>query len=61
MVLFSAPKISELSLDKCLVEWQACKPMGRDTIIYALQLQHKDQEYREVSLLIINQLSTYSI
>ena len=47
-----APKVSEVVLDSCQVDWQACKPMGTDSIIYCLQLQNvhsRDQEYKPVS------------
>ncbi|XP_053404660.1 fibronectin type-III domain-containing protein 3A-like isoform X3 [Mercenaria mercenaria] len=43
-----APKVENITLTSCMVEWQACKPMGDDRIVYALQLQSRDHEYRQV-------------
>ena len=46
----AAPKICEVTLNSCLVEWAACKPMGQDTIVYVLQLQSRNQEYTQVPM-----------
>ena len=46
----AAPKICEVTLNSCLVEWAACKPMGQDTIVYVLQLQSRNQEYTQVHI-----------
>ncbi|XP_052239608.1 fibronectin type-III domain-containing protein 3A-like isoform X2 [Dreissena polymorpha] len=43
-----APKILDISLTGCKVEWSACKTMGEDAIVYNLQLQNKDHEYKQI-------------
>ena len=48
--LVAAPKICEVTLNSCLVDWAACKPMGQDTIVYVLQLQSRNQEYTQVPM-----------
>ena len=46
----AAPKVCEVTLNSCLVDWAACKPMGHDTIVYVLQLQSRNHEYTQVQL-----------
>ena len=43
--------MSNVSLDASTVEWNSIRPMGSDSIIYCLQLQHShgaDHEYKTV-------------
>jgi len=47
----SAPKIQDVQLHSCFVEWQVCKPMGPDSISYCLQLYCRDQDYKQVQIL----------
>ncbi|XP_046573068.1 LOW QUALITY PROTEIN: fibronectin type-III domain-containing protein 3A-like [Haliotis rubra] len=45
------PSVSKLSLTSCVVEWQSCRQMGSDTIVYLLQVQRvdsHDHEYKQV-------------
>lgn len=51
--IVSAPKVSNISLDACTVEWNPIRQMGTDTIVYNLQLQRchgSDHEYKTVSI-----------
>lgn len=43
-----APKVQDVQLHSCFVEWQGCKPVGSDTISYILQLYCRDQDFRQV-------------
>ncbi|ELT87402.1 hypothetical protein CAPTEDRAFT_151424 [Capitella teleta] len=48
-----APKLVDLQLDSCLVEWSPLKPMGSDYLEYILQMQclssgARDQDYKQV-------------
>ncbi|XP_074657829.1 fibronectin type-III domain-containing protein 3A-like isoform X1 [Tubulanus polymorphus] len=44
-----APKAVNVSIDSCHIEWSPCRPMGKDTIEYILQIQHRhDSEYRQL-------------
>ncbi len=45
--------MSNVSLDSATVEWNSLRPMGSDSIVYCLQLQHShgaDHEYKTVRL-----------
>jgi len=46
--IFSAPTVKNITLTSCCVEWTGCKDMGDDKIVYLLQLQSRDHEYRQV-------------
>jgi hypothetical protein len=45
-----APNITEITSTSCVFNWQAHKPLGRDTISYILQLQiyRKETDYTEI-------------
>ncbi|XP_041356067.1 fibronectin type-III domain-containing protein 3A-like [Gigantopelta aegis] len=46
-----APKLCEITLTSCLVEWQSCRPMAGDVIVYLLQVQRldsHDHEYKQL-------------
>ncbi|XP_067007900.1 fibronectin type-III domain-containing protein 3A isoform X2 [Anabrus simplex] len=44
-----APKVSDVHLRSCTVEWSPCKPSWTDPIIYQVQLARlRDQEYKQV-------------
>lgn len=50
--VFTAPKISDLSVTSCVVDWTPLKPLGSDSLVYILQLQHissRDLDYHEAS------------
>ena len=52
-VVILAPRTSDVSLDSGVVEWQAIRPMGHDSIIYCLQLQYQrdpELEYKPVCI-----------
>ncbi|PAA61868.1 hypothetical protein BOX15_Mlig031414g1 [Macrostomum lignano] len=45
------PRLSELTQDSCRVDWAGLRPMGRDSIVYVLQLlavNERDSDYRQV-------------
>jgi len=47
---FPAPKVSDIQQRSCTVEWNACKPIGTDPIVYQVQLSRlRDQDYKQVS------------
>jgi len=48
-ISITAPKVDQLTLTSCDVEWQSVRPMGEDRILYMLQLQCRDHEYRQAS------------
>jgi hypothetical protein len=51
----SAPKVTDLTMTSCTVEWTPLKPVGSDTIVYVLQLQRissRDQDYHEVCTVV---------
>ncbi len=57
LVVVAAPRVSNVSLDACTVEWNSLRPMGSDSIVYCLQLQHShgaDHEYKTVSLYFLS-------
>lgn len=44
-----APKISDIGIRSCTVEWLSSRPMGADPIMYCLQLSRiRDQDYKTV-------------
>jgi len=46
-----SPKVHNVSLEWCEIEWQSSQPMGKDNIIYSLQVQNifaKDMEYKQI-------------
>ncbi|XP_052830846.1 fibronectin type-III domain-containing protein 3A, partial [Octopus bimaculoides] len=46
-----APKVSEITVNSCQVEWQGCKSMGADSVIYQLQIlciSRGEHEYKSV-------------
>ncbi|CAF1539479.1 unnamed protein product [Adineta ricciae] len=45
-----APNITEITSTSCVFNWQAHKPLGKDTISYVLQLQiyRKEADYTEI-------------
>lgn len=44
-----APKFSDIQQRSCWIEWNVCKPIGIDPIIYQIQLSRlRDQEYKQV-------------
>ncbi|XP_021928755.1 fibronectin type-III domain-containing protein 3A isoform X2 [Zootermopsis nevadensis] len=44
-----APKFSDIQQRSCVVEWNACKPIGSDPVVYQVQLSRlRDQEYKQV-------------
>jgi hypothetical protein len=45
-----APNITEITSTSCVFNWQAHKPLGKDTISYILQLQiyRKDNDYSDI-------------
>lgn len=46
-----APKVSEITINSCMVEWQGCKQMGVDSVIYQLQILcigKGEHEYKSV-------------
>ncbi|XP_023720890.1 fibronectin type-III domain-containing protein 3A isoform X3 [Cryptotermes secundus] len=44
-----APKVSDIQQRSCMIEWNSCKPVGSDPIIYQVQLSRlRDQEYKLV-------------
>lgn len=43
-----APRVQDVQLHSCFVEWQGCKSPGLDTISYCLQLYSRDQDYKQV-------------
>ncbi|XP_049774284.1 fibronectin type-III domain-containing protein 3A isoform X1 [Schistocerca cancellata] len=44
-----APKTTEIQQRSCLVEWNSCKPIGADPVIYQVQLARvRDQDYKQV-------------
>ncbi|XP_060065817.1 fibronectin type-III domain-containing protein 3A-like [Ylistrum balloti] len=43
-----APKIQDVQLNSCSVEWTSVRPMGSDSIVYILQLQSRDHEYKQM-------------
>lgn len=49
--ILKPPKVSEIGMTSCIVEWSPLKPVGLDTFVYVLQLlatNDKDQQYHEV-------------
>lgn len=55
--MFAAPKTSDIQLRTCVVEWNTCKPIGNDPIIYRVQVARlRDQDYRQVDCFTINLL-----
>ena len=54
-LLFTAPKISDLTVTSCVVDWMPLKPLGSDSLTYVLQLQRissRDQDYHEASCIL---------
>ena len=54
--MFTAPKISDLTVTSCVVDWMPLKPLGSDSLTYVLQLQRissRDQDYHEVSSILM--------
>jgi len=54
--MFTAPKISDLTVTSCVVDWTPLKPLGSDSLVYVLQLQrisNRDQDYHEASCVIL--------
>ena len=54
--VYTAPKISDLSIASCVVDWTPLKPLGMDSLIYVLQLQHisnRDLDYHEASCVLV--------
>ena len=52
-------RISEVTMESCLVEWQACRPISGDSILYILQLQRtgaSEQDFIEVRKFLLNLL-----
>jgi len=48
--VFSAPKISDLTVTSCVVDWTPLKPLGSDALTYVLQLQRissREPDYHE--------------
>ncbi|XP_033760580.1 fibronectin type-III domain-containing protein 3A-like isoform X1 [Pecten maximus] len=43
-----APKIQDIQLTSCNVDWASVRPMGSDSIVYILQLQSRDHEYKQM-------------
>ncbi|KAI5705127.1 hypothetical protein M8J76_013911 [Diaphorina citri] len=44
-----APKISDIGMRTCTVEWQSARPLGSDPIVYCLQMSRiRDQDYKTV-------------
>ncbi|CAH1781329.1 unnamed protein product [Owenia fusiformis] len=43
-----APKVSDISLEGASVEWSPCKQMGKDPLNYVLQVQSKNEEYKQI-------------
>ncbi|XP_052782735.1 fibronectin type-III domain-containing protein 3A-like isoform X3 [Mya arenaria] len=43
-----APKVENIMLTSCVVEWQTCRAMGGDSVTYVLQLQSKEHEYKQI-------------
>ncbi|PSN41619.1 hypothetical protein C0J52_17774, partial [Blattella germanica] len=47
--VYQAPKVSDIQQRNCWVEWNTCKPIGNDPVIYQIQLSRlRDQEYKQV-------------
>ena len=50
--MFTAPKITDLTVTSCIVDWTPLKPLGSDSLAYVLQLQcisSRDLDYHEAS------------
>lgn len=47
-LFFSAPKVDNITLTSAKIEWQTCRPMADDKILYVLQIQSRDHEYKQV-------------
>lgn len=61
--VFTAPKISDLSVTSCVVDWTPLKPLGADSLVYVLQLQRissRDPDYHEVSVAVIMVFCLYN-
>ena len=64
MIMFTAPKVSDLTVTSCVVDWTPLKSLGSDSLVYVLQLQRmsdRDQDYHEASFLriqYVNKLPT---
>ncbi|XP_021372749.1 fibronectin type-III domain-containing protein 3A-like isoform X2 [Mizuhopecten yessoensis] len=43
-----APKVQDVQLTSCMVDWTSVRPMGSDGIVYILQLQCRDHEYKQM-------------
>ena len=53
--VLAAPRISDLSVTSCVVDWTPLKPLGADSLVYVLQLQRissRGPDYHEVSLVV---------
>ena len=49
--VFTAPKVSDVTVTSCVVDWTPLKPLGADSLVYVLQLQRissRDADYHEV-------------
>jgi len=50
VVVFTAPRVSYITIDTCRVDWNPLKPMGDDAIVYIVQLSvGQTGSYRQVS------------
>ena len=50
LILFLAPRVTDVSTEGATVEWSAVRPMGSDNLIYCLQMAAREHDYKKVNI-----------